>query len=60
VHDGGEVQVLVGVDAADDLLVDAWDAEHRWLLPPEAGQGRHGARQTAADKTVTGPLARLS
>jgi hypothetical protein len=32
VHDRGEVQVVVRVDAADDLLVDAWDAEHRWLL----------------------------
>jgi hypothetical protein len=38
VDDGGEVQILVRVDAADDLLVDAWHAEHRWL-PSELGRG---------------------
>jgi hypothetical protein len=53
------VQILMRVDAADDLHLDAWHAEHRWL-PSELDRGSAWRSSKAADTTVTGPLARLS
>jgi hypothetical protein len=32
-NDRRKVQVLVCIDAADDLLAYAWPAEDRWVLP---------------------------
>jgi hypothetical protein len=44
VDDGGDVQVLVGVDAADDNPAGRWDAGHVGLLAVRRA-GRRAARR---------------
>lgn len=54
VDHGGDVQVFVGVHAADDDAGSGWDAGHVGLLADESAVGRRAFTE-AADKTVMGP-----
>src|SRR4029450_5275838 len=58
--DGGDVLVLVGIDATDDDPAGWWDAGHVGPFLRASGQGRRWLAEGGGQDSDGTPLARLS